>query len=670
MNKRVGIVLSLIALLSVTWSLSFAGGKDLGYLSPGEIKAQIEKLAKDNKDIAQLHNLGNTPGGKDLLLLELGQKGSQAPAIMVVANMEGNYPIASEAAVRLVQLLTGDWKEELDSRRWYIVPLGNPDGYAGFFETPLFNKFVNDRPVNEDNDDATDEDGPDDLNGDGYITRMRQVHPEGRWLKIENNSVLMKRADRGKGEKGEYRFFSEGIDNDGDGKINEDGPGGCNPGYNFPHDFQHYTKTDGMWAASEPESRAIMEFAFAHPEIAMLLTFGRSNSLKSVPESSKKATGSSSTYKLPNRVAKQMGVDPEQKFTMDELIEMGKEMTGMQDLTEDMVLQFLGVGAAVNPSRDDLPYWNEISERYNEFIKEAGFEAERLKPKSFPTGSVEEWGYFQYGVPTFAMDFWTLPEPKKEEEEKEEGALTPDELEKMSNEEFIALGKEKIDAFLKASGAPAQYTAEMVIMGLQGGMMTTKKMAEIMGKMKKKEDSGGADETEEALSAYNPDAYVQWQPYDHPTLGQVEIGGMIPYSTVAPPMDSVSELIGKQLPFVRELAKLLPKITIEKVDIEKRGSDVWKVEVWVANNGFLPYPTHQGKRCQRPAPAVLTLSGNSIVFLEGRERKVIDLLGGSGGNQKVHWLIQAGEGETITLKAHSFSAGEDERSVSLKGGGR
>jgi len=670
MSKWIAAVLLTIACICTTGSLSLAGGKDLGYLAPDEIKAAVEKVARENKDLARVNQLEKTSGDRDILLLELGRENSQAPAIMVVANMEGNYPPASEAAVKLARLLVGDWSDELEKHRWYIIALGNPDGYANFFKTPLYNSYLNGRPVNEDNDDAVDEDGPDDLNGDGYITMMRQIHPEGKWLKIEDNPVLMKRADNGKGEVGQYRLMREGIDNDGDGKINEDGPGGCNPGYNFPHDFKHYTKTDGLWAASEAESRAILEFAFAHPEIAMVLTFGRTNTLKDVPESSRKASATQDKYTLPRHFAREMGVDPEQEFTMAELIEMGKEATGMQDLTEEMVLQFLGVGAAVNPDRNDLPYWTEISKRYNDFIKEAGLDGKRLKPQQFPTGSIEEWSYYQYGVPTFAVDFWTLPEAEKKEEKKEEGAMTPEELEKMSNEEFIALGNEKISEFLKASGAPAQFTADMVIQGLQSGMMTTKKMAEMMRKMKKKEEAGGADETEEALLAYNPAAFVEWKPFNHPTLGEVEIGGMIPYSTVAPPADTIRALIDKQLPFLRALAGFLPEISIDKVNVEKRSNNVWKVEAWVINKGFLPYPTHQGQRCQRPTPAVVTFTGDGVTMLEGKPRVVLDLLDGSGGNQKVQWLIDAPEGKTVTISAQSFSAGTDQQAVSLKGGDR
>ena len=672
-----GMILKMFILIVLFCLIAFPSisrGEDFTFRSPEKINKWVEKTAKQNKDLARIHALGQTPGGHDIRMLELGRETINVPAIMVVANMEGNYPLASEAAMTLSGLLLGDWKEELESRTWYILPLGNPDGYANFFKIPLFECFVNAKPFNDDNDNATDEDGPEDLNDDGYITMMRQVHPEGKWRKIEGNPALMKEADRAKGEKGEYRLFTEGIDNDSDGEINEDGPGGANPGHNFPHNFQHYTKTDGPWAASETESRAVMEFAFDHPEIAMILTFGRTNSLKKVPESSKKAEAAQSTYKVPERWAKRMGLDPDKEYPIKELLEMARDYTGYKDLTEDMLLQWIGAGAAVNPDRKDLPYLKEISQEYNDFIKEAGLERTRLDPPNFSLGSVEEWAYYQYGVPSFSMDFWTVPvqEKKKEreEEEKEEGKFTPDKIEKMSNEEFIDLGKEKIEALLKESGAPAQYTAEMVMKALQGGMMTTKKMAEMMRKMKEKEDAEKADETEQALYDFNPDVFVPWQSYDHPTLGEVEIGGKIPYSELAPPADTVEKLLQKQLPFVRELAKRLPQIAIEKIEVKKRNTDVWKVDVWVTNKGFLPYPSHQGQRSKRPTPAVITLKGELITFLEGRERKVLDLLEGSGGVEKGSWLLGANEGSQVTIQAHSFSAGVDERTVTLKGGGK
>ncbi len=672
--KRYFIDTAALVLLFALAAAAPAESGERGYRSPKEIEKSLKSLVKKHDDYAQLRTLAESPGGRNVLLLELSAEGAgksgenAAPAILVVANMTGDCPIATEAALRLADSLTGAWRDGLGSHTWYIVPIGNPDGYASFFAEPLDERFTNERPFNNDNDDETDEDGPEDLNGDGYITVMRQEHTEGQWITVEGNPVLMKKAEVGKGERGKYRLITEGIDNDGDGEINEDAPGGVNPGRNFPHDFEHYTKTGGPWAASEEESRAVMRFAFDHPEIALILAFGRSNSLKSVPEGSKKTERMQDKYRVPKRMAERMGLDPDEEFTMAELVEIAKDYTGYRDIDEDMVLMFLGVGAAVNPDRKDVPYWSEISERYNEFMKEAGLDGERLDPEPFPPGSIEEWGYFQYGVPSFGVDFWTLP-VKKKEKEKKEGALTPDEVEKMSNEEFAALGRERIEDFLKASDAPAHFTPDMIIMGLKGGMVTTEKIAEFMRKAEKKRESGGADERDQALYDFKADAFLEWRPFDHPTLGDVEIGGRVPYAALAPTPAVADSVIDAQLPFVRELAKMLPRVAIGNVRIEQRGGDIWKIDAWVVNNGFLPYPTHQGERCKRPSPVAIEIDGDSVEMLEGRGRVVVGLLEGSGGFKKVTWVIRAAGGTRVRLAARSFSAGGDVKDVVLGEGG-
>lgn len=665
--------LKTISMIAV-FCLCFLGSiliaaEEYTYRTPDAVNSDLQKLARDNKDVAVLHTLTVTPGGRDFNLLELNSKNTAKPSILVIANMEANYPIATEAAVELSELLVGDWKEELNTHNWYIVSMGNPDGYAHFFDKPRYTNFQNDKSFNDDKDDATDEDGPDDLNGDGFITKMRQLHPEGRWMPVASNPLFMKKAKREKGEVGLYRLFPEGIDNDKDGEINEDGPGGINPGHNFPHKFQHYTKTDGMFAASEAESRAILGFAFEHPDIAMVIVLGRSNTLNAVPASSNRGEAAGGKHKLPGWMARRAGVDPEQKYEMSEILEFAKAMWGDDDITEDDVIRYLGLGAAVNPNKNDITYWEEITKKYEDFMKEAELDAKSLDKPRFSNGSVEEWSYYQYGVPTFCMDFWTLPKPEKKKEEADSGAISIEDIEKMSNEEFIELGEEKITEILEKAGAPEQYTAKRVIEGLEGGRMTTKRMAKMLERMKKDddEDEGGSD-TEEALFALNPDAFVNWTEYDHPTLGKVEIGGMIPYSTVLPPADKVDELISKQLPFLRKLVAMTPSAKIEKVEVEKLSSGVWKVEAWVVNNGFLPYPTYQGKRCGRPAPAVVTIDDKNIELLQGRVRTGLSLMPGSGGYEKVRWIIKAPDGKNIKLIVSSPSLGEDSRTIIMKGG--
>jgi len=104
--------------------------------------------------------------------------------------------------------------------------------------------------------------------------------------------------------------------------------------------------------------------------------------------------------------------------------------------------------------------------------------------------------------------------------------------------------------------------------------------------------------------------------------------------------------------------------------VEKKATEVWQVTAWVSNAGFLPFPTYQGKRCGRPTPAVVELSASGVTMLEGRPRRVCDLLPGSGGSQKFTWVLGAKEGTTVTMAAKTFSAGSAEQKIQLKEGGK
>ncbi|MGD0782284.1 MAG: M14 family zinc carboxypeptidase, partial [Candidatus Aminicenantales bacterium] len=88
----------------------------------------------------------------------------------------------------------------------------------------------------DDHDGLIDEDGPDDLDGDGNICMMRKKDPFGAYKTDPEDPRLMVPVKPG--EKGEWTLLGEeGIDNDGDGKINEDGPGYVDPNRNWGFDW-------------------------------------------------------------------------------------------------------------------------------------------------------------------------------------------------------------------------------------------------------------------------------------------------------------------------------------------------------------------------------------------------------------------------------------------------
>ncbi|MGB2843555.1 MAG: M14 family metallopeptidase [Candidatus Aminicenantaceae bacterium] len=643
------------------------------YHTPAELNEALKNFAASNPKITVLHKIAVTPGQKTVNMIEIGSEVKRTnktlPAVLVAANMEGTAPLSSEAAMYLVQLIL-EKPEVRKDKTWYILPLGNPDAAARYFSKPLTADARNSRPYNDDMDDRIDEDGVEDLNGDGFITKMRVKDPQGVWIPVPGDSRMLKKADWAKGEKGVYKLYTEGLDNDGDGEYNEDGPGGVNIGINFPHLFQFFTKTAGTWAGSESESRNLIKFITEHREIAITFTFGAANFCLTPPKGGRQASADLSKIKIPKRFAGFLNADPDKTYTIKEVMEMVQPFVpeGME-VTEAMISSFLGLGAVVNPLAEDLKFYKELSEKYKEFLKKNKLDAKRLETPGAKDGSFELWSYYHLGVPSFAMDFWTLPEAK--EEKKDEAALTPEKLEKMTDEEFIALGEDKITELLKSAGAPPNFKAKMVIDLVKDGKMTTKKMAEMMKQMPKPESKEGGDPEEKALLAFSDKeldgkGFVKWKPYKHPALGEVEIGGAVPYTSNTPPAKMMKKLVKGQVPWVFELAGKMARIKISKTEVKPLGGRLFRIKAWIENTGYLPYPTAMGKRNTRILPVIVTVEGANFNIVEGKKRSLVKSIGGNQ-TQIVTWIIQAEKPVKLNIKATTNIAWNDSKQVELGG---
>ncbi len=661
-----GIMLLAAALFLISGS-ALATEK---YSDPSEVNKRIEQLRQSSPSLVKVHKMAVTPGGREMLMLEIGKAGSTVPAVLVTANMTGTTPLATEAALSLASRIVSDASQTV-SHTWFIIPMGNPDAYARFFMKPLLSDPGNSTPFNDDTDDQTDEDGYNDLNSDGLITQMRVKAHDGTWVTVEGEPRLMRKADAAKGEKGIYKVYTEGIDDDGDGQYNEDAPGGTNVNINFPHLFKSFGKRSGLYPGSAPEAEALLKFAFARPEIAMVLSFGSTNFLLAPPQGGRKGSLDTENIRIPREIGTAMGMDVSRTYTMAEIIEMVQPMMppGMT-ADESMIASFLGLGAVVNPMQEDLSFYNEISLDYKEYLKKKGLTEERFDPSQPEDGTFELWSYYHLGLPVFTMDLWGLPKPK--EEKKEGSGITTESLEKMSSEEFLALGEEKIAAFLKESGAPAQYSAKMVMGLVSGGQMKPAQMAAMMKQMPApKKDEKKGDPKETALIAFSDKhmegkGFVPWTPYKHPTLGEVEIGGFAPFADNTPPVTMVDSLLDLHLPYVFELIDRLPKLAIAEVRVTNKGGGVYQAEAWVTNEGYLPFPTAMGKRNKVPAPAIITVEGDGIEILSGKKRTPVNEMGGMKSARYV-WLVRSPKKGTLTIRLESKQAGNDKEQITIGG---
>ncbi len=584
------------------------------YSDPAAVNRSIEQLRQANPSLVKVHKFAVTPGGREMLMIEIGKSGTSVPAVLVGANFSGLTPLATEAAMSLASRVVSD--ASLNGKlTWYILPIGNPDAYARFFTRPLWSDPGNGRLFNDDTDDQTDEDGYNDLDGNGIITRMRVKAHDGTWLPVEGEPRLMRKADAAKGERGIYKLYTEGIDDDGDGQYNEDVPGGTNINNNFPHLFKKFGRRSGLYPGSEPESEAMLRFAFSHPEIAMVIAFGQTNYLLSPPKGGRKGSIDTGSIRIPREMGASLGIDVSRTYTLAEVIELVQPMLppGMT-ADESMIASFLGLGEVVNPMPDDMIFYNEISSDYKEYLKKKGITAERLDPAQPEEGSFELWAYYHLGVPVFTIDFWGLPKPKEEKKENQ--------------------GDEKKNDTVKA-------------------------------------DQQKGDPKEVAQLAFSDKwldgrGFTPWKSYKHPTLGEVEIGGFTPFSDNTPPENMIDSLLDLQLPYIPELVKRLPRLAIAEVKTTEKGGGVYQLEAWVTNEGYLSFPIAMGKRNKVPAPAILTLEGDRIEILSGKKRTPIGEVGGMKSVKYV-WLVRSPKKETLTLRLESKQAGNDSKTTNIGG---
>jgi hypothetical protein len=422
MNMKINSpeILKILLSASLALALNFASPAQQiafdKYHTPTEISAQVNSFAKSNPGLVQVHTIAKSFNGKDFQIVEIGRETKSAarhnPAILVVANLEGTTPLASEGALFLISELL-EKPELLDSLTWFVLACGNPDGADRFFQRPLMVDGRNFRPWNDDMDELTDEDGWEDLDGDGFITQIRVKDPDGAFIPDDKDQRLMKRADPAKGEKGIYKIYPEGIDNDGDGQYNEDAPGGTNTGITFPFLYGYNQPGTGAWSGSEPEIYALMQFVNTHPEIAMTMAYGSTNFCLVPPKGGRKSAMNLSAIKLPQRYARMLNADAEKTYSLDEVKEMLKAVVPPGTPVDDaMVASMLDMGAVLNPVEADSKMYASLSDRYKKYLKEKGWTGKRLDPQRERDGTFEIWAYYQLGLPSFSMDFWALPKPK------------------------------------------------------------------------------------------------------------------------------------------------------------------------------------------------------------------------------------------------------------------
>jgi hypothetical protein len=256
------------------------------YHTSKEIEEWMQLWARTKPGIVDLYVVGKSFGGRDIWQMTLTNKSTGAhtgkPAAFFEGGRHSGEITSTESVLYLAWHLIENYGRDpvitklLDEKAIYLKPLNNPDGSDMYRLTAQANRSTV-RPYDDDGDGLFDEDPGEDLDGDGYIRQMRHFVGAGRGNAVVDTADKAGRLMRNVGQgEGDYVMYSEGVDNDGDGRFNEDGIGGLDLHRNYPYNWRPMREATGRgftqggagdYPLSEPETKAVFDWVITHPNI-------------------------------------------------------------------------------------------------------------------------------------------------------------------------------------------------------------------------------------------------------------------------------------------------------------------------------------------------------------------------------------------------------------------
>ncbi|MBQ0942926.1 carboxypeptidase [Ideonella sp. 4Y16] len=171
-------------------------------------------------------------------------------------------------------------------------------------------------------------------------------------------------------------------------------------------------------------------------------------------------------------------------------------------------------------------------------------------------------------------------------------------------------------------------------------------------------------------------AHVDWQPFEHPQLGAVEIGGWDRMNFWRNPPPALREREAARFPaWLQQIALSLPQLTLQSASAEPLGPDLWRVRLQVANAGYLPsHVTRRALERQVARPCVFEIELPEGATLAGGARRIEGpQLDGHAPKQsmqaflpqreltadraRAEWLVRAPAGTELGLRARAARAG-------------
>lgn len=458
------------------------------YYNYDEVNEALKALNKAYPGLTKIEVVGQSEEGRDIYALTInnpktGEELSK-PGVYVDGNIHGNEIQAGEVCLYYANMLLTKYEENekvkkvVDRNAHYIIPVVNVDGRYHFFEdgnTPNSNRSIR-VAYDDDGDGLFDEDGPDDLDGDGSITQMRIKDPFGDFKADPDDPRALIRVKPG--EKGEYSLIgSEGIDNDNDGKLNEDAEGYLDPNRNWGYDWMppYVQRGAGDFPLSGVGLKSLNDFITARPNIIVGYAFHNYGGMwLRVP--------AANTIQVPSSDVAAYDI-------------IGKNAIKITP------------GYVYHPSYELYPTFGDFTSHL----------------------------FFRHGIFAFVGELF-----QREQETYRENVNKP---ENQPEEESLGRG---------ASPAKSREQLKFNDNVVQGEL------------------------------------YKDWEKYDHPVYGEIEIGGWVKMSTRLPHPFMLQDLVHRNAAVVFLSAENTPEISMEVFEVKEIGKNLHQVRIRLQNANALP----------------------------------------------------------------------------------
>lgn len=589
--------LLLIGILPAQAALGQGPGYEFRYHTYAQSTANLQELAQAYPRLAKLYSIGKgATGTKEIWCIEIGNQDTgtpdSKPAVYFDGNQHASEVTGGEVTLHLAHYLLTRYGTDtdvtrlVDTRVTYIVQRGDPDGAeATMTGTVDWDPERAPGARDADDDGRKGEDGPEDIDGDGQILEMRIQDPDGEWKAYGPEPRLMVRREEGDREGPFYRVLSEGLDNDGDGGINEDAPvTGFISNRNYP---AYWASTDGRFRGGgdyplqEHNARVLVDFILSKPQISQIESYHTTSGIHLRPYAAR----------------------PDTDFPPQDLQDYSAILAKGTAITTYPVASVYNDFTTILPG---VPFDEQPGVRHGVFI---------------------DWSYVHQGLFSVTTELWTM-------------------------EPFVnEMGWGEIPRDKPLFAIPGRYNRPDVKAAVLKWLDAHRETADLSG-----------------------EGFVEWKAYQHPTLGEVEIGGFTRYWLRNPPPGPFLRRVTEdQAQFAVVRALLTPIVRIQEISVEKGDNPgEWILTASLANEGYLDTSMEQARRANIALPDRVTVELGvgattddpltvEFPFMRGtRESSFVSLY-------RASWTVEAPEGTRVTVALRSEKGGIDRREVVLGG---